>query len=124
MEIALPTADLIGRLQKRLLANFADIVVEWSGFVTDLTRWEDDHLLDNPSPELLADHKATLERFLAFGRFLSLGTEEPDFPDRELAEIVSSTLVVLQDKLRMWHGPRMSQAESDRILQACFPDEP
>ena len=36
---------------------------------------------DNPTPELLADHKATVERCLAFGRFLWLGMDKSDFPD-------------------------------------------
>ena len=123
MEIALPMPDLISRLQKRLLADAREVVEQWSGFVSALAKWEDDHLLDNPTPEVLADHKATVERCLAFGRFVSLGMERPDFPDPQLAEMVSATQSALQDSLRMWHSPRMSKAESDRILAVCFPDE-
>ena len=123
MEIALPVPDLISRLQKRLLAEAREVVEQWSGFVSALAKWEDDHLLDNPTPGVLADHKATVECCLAFGRFVSLGMERPDFPDLQLAEIVSATQSALQDSLRMWHSPRMSKAESDRILALCFPDE-
>jgi hypothetical protein len=122
MDIAIPMGDIIGRLQKRWLANFAETVEEWSASVSTLSRWEDDNLLDNPSPELLADHKATIERLLAFGGSLSPTTENRKFPDRRIAEMVAATQVVLQDKLRMWHGPRMSKTESDRLLGACFPD--
>jgi hypothetical protein len=124
MEIAIPMSDAVSRLQKRWLTSFADAAEEWSAYVSTLSRWEDDNLLDSPRPELLADHKATIERFLAFGRFLSLATENQSFPDRRIAEMVAATLVVLQDKLRMWHSPRMSKNESDRILTACFADEP
>jgi hypothetical protein len=122
MEIAIPMGDIIGRLQKRWLANVAETVEEWSAFVSTLSRWEDDNLLDNPTPELLADHKATVERLLALGSSFSLTTENRKFPDRRIGEMVAATQVVLQDKLRMWHSPRMSMVESDRVLAACFPD--
>ena len=36
MEIALPVPDAIGRLQKRLHAELANAVEEWSGFVSTL----------------------------------------------------------------------------------------
>ncbi|MGA2863869.1 MAG: hypothetical protein ABSF95_05225 [Verrucomicrobiota bacterium] len=122
MDIAIPMGDIIGRLQKRWLANLAETAEEWSAFVSTLSRWEDDNLLGNPTPELLADHKATIERLLAFGSSLLLATENHKFPDGRIAEMVAATQVVLQDKLRMWHGPRMSKTESDRLLAACFPD--
>jgi hypothetical protein len=121
MEIAIPMPDLIGRLQKRLLANTAELVEEWSSLVSTLSKWEDDYLLDNPTLEALAAHKQSVERCLFFGRLLACSTEKPDFPDRRIAEMVAATQVTLQDKLRMWHGSRMSKEESDRILTAWFP---
>ena len=123
MEIAIPAPDLVGNLEKRLLAEFARAAEEWSRCVPALTKWEDDHLLDHPTPELLDEHKATLKRLVAFGGFISLATEQPAFPDRSTAEMVAAVQVVLKDKLRMWHGPRMSREEADRILGACFPSE-
>ena len=123
MEIAIPMPNLIGRVQKRIFNTFAEGVEEWSALVTDLTRWEDDHLLDKPAPALLADHKATLERCIAFGRFLLLATKSPDFPDQQLFRMVAATQQTFLDKLRMWHGPRMDKSHSDRILAVCFPDE-
>lgn len=124
MEIAIPAPDLVGNLEKRLLAEFALAAEEWSRCVPALTKWEDEHLLDHPSPELLEQHTTTVQRLLAFGRFLSLATEQPVFPDRATAEMVASTLVALQDKLRMWHRPRMSREDADRVISACFRDEP
>ena len=81
------------RLQKRWLANLAETAEEWSASVSTLSRWEDDKLLDNQSPELLADHKATIERLPAFGGSLSLATESRKFPDRRIAEMVAATQV-------------------------------
>jgi hypothetical protein len=124
MEIAVPMDDVVGRLQKRWLTTFVEAVEEWSAYVSALSRWEDEHLLDARTPGALAEHKAALERLLAFGRFLSLTTGNGSFPEYRVAEMVTATQLVLQDKLRMWHGPRMSEAESNRILAACFPDEP
>ena|SRR5437867_4374741 len=114
----------VRKLEKRLLAEFATDSEEWSRYVSALCAWEDSHLLENPTPEDLAEHKTTVERMLRFGRFLSMLSEHPDFPDRDTAEMVAATLRTLEDKLRMWHGSsKMTEAESDRILSACFPDE-
>src|SRR5713226_8034525 len=116
MEIAIPARDLVGHVKKRLLADFALAAEEWSDCIATLTKWEDDHLLDNPTPELLETHKTTLQSLLAFGRFISLATEQPAFPDRSTAEMVAATQAALEDKMQMWHRPRMSREESDRIL--------
>src|SRR5258708_7952969 len=124
MEIAIPAPDVLGQLEKRLIAEFAQAVHEWSRYIPTLTKWEDDQLLDNPTEESLAAHKRMVERLLAFGRFISLVTEQPQFSDRQTAEIVAAAQAILQDKLLMWHRPRMSRAESDKILSTCFPDEP
>jgi hypothetical protein len=123
MEIAIPAPDLVGHLEKRLLGEFALTAEEWSRCVSTLTRWEDDNLLETPTDESLRVHKATVQRLLEFGRFLSLVTGQASFSDRPTAEMVAATQSALQDKLRMWHKPRMSKTESDRILAACFPDE-
>lgn len=124
MEITLSLPEVISRLQRRLHSELANAVEDWSRCVSTLAQWEDDHLLDNPTPELLADHQATVQRLLAFGRTLSLAAEDPDFTDHRTAESVAATLLVLEDKLRLWHGPRMDREESDRILAAVYPDEP
>ncbi len=52
-----------------------------------------------------------------------VSTEHPNFPDQELAELVRATQRCFEDKLAMWHGPRLSPGESERILAACFPNE-
>ncbi|MBI4657604.1 MAG: hypothetical protein HY735_01935 [Verrucomicrobia bacterium] len=123
MEIAIPAPTLVGNLEKRLLTEVALAAEEWSRCIPALTKWEDDHLLDNPTPDLLEAHKTTIERLMAFGRFISLIASQPIFPDRLTSEMVAATQVILKDKLQMWHGPRMSREEANRILSACFPNE-
>src|SRR5580658_2484905 len=120
MEIALPMPDTIGRLQKRICTEFALVVEEWSGCIQALTLWEDEHLLDGPSAENLAHHKQTIERLLKFGRFISLATDQEDFPDNTVRDMVDATQQSLRDKLAMWHGPQLSEEQSNRILAQVF----
>jgi hypothetical protein len=121
MEIAFAMPDTIGRLEKRLTAELADEAEQWSWCLNSLSRWEDEHLLGNPSPELLAEHKKTVERLLRFGRLISVATGHPDFPDRAVASMVQATKRTLEDNLRIYHGSGMSKEESDRILSKAFP---
>lgn len=122
--LPLPLApDFIARLETHLVRHLADVAEDWSECASQLTHWEDEHLLDNPTPQLLAQHKLTTERMLRFGQFLSVATAQLASPDKQLADMVAATQSMLRDKLRLWHGPRMSQEESDSLLRAVF-DEP
>jgi len=114
--------DFLGRVQDRWLHELAAAAHDWSGCVAALTRWEDEYLLDDPAPDLLERHRATLQRLIQFGKLLALSVEQPDFPDRQLAGIVAATQSVFHDKLAMWHGAKMSRIESEKILAACFPE--
>ncbi len=116
--------DVVGRRESSWLASLAEGVEEWSSCVSALRMWEDNHLLDAPTPRSLAEHKAAVERLLGLGRFLTLAAESQGSPDRRIADMVSATQAVLRDKLRMWQGLRMSSAESGRILATCFPNDP
>lgn len=123
MEFAVAMPDPIGRLEKRLTAELADEAEQWSWCLNGLSRWEDEHLLDNPTPQSLAEHKRMIERLLRFGRFLSVATEHPDFPDRAVASMVRATLQTLEDDLALHHGTGMSTEKSERILAKAFPNE-
>lgn len=112
--------DYIGRLEDRFIREFAHGVEDWSRCINMLTEWEDEHLLDHPAPETLAAHRQTIERLLRFGRLIALTTEAPDFPDKELAAIVSSTQCCLRDKLALWHGNTLTDAQRTEILRQCF----
>lgn len=124
MEIAIAAPEAIQRLERRLVAEVTIAAEDWSRFVSDLARWEDEHLLDKPTTETLTDHKATVERLMVLGRIFAQVTENAELPDRQTSEMIAATQAVLEDKLKLWHRPRMNPAESLRILAECFPDEP
>ena len=122
--VGIPTVpDFVGMLETRIVREMAGLADEWCRCVSALTPWEDDNLLDNPTADLLASHKTTIENLLRLGRFINRSTGQPDYPDRKTSEIVSAALELLEDKLRMWHAPRMSKEESDRIIAQCFSNE-
>jgi hypothetical protein len=118
--LSVPLPDYFGRVEAHFLREFSAAVEDWSRCVNVLTAWEDEHLLDVPTPELLAAHKQTIERLLRFGRFISLATQPSEFPDRKVADIVASTQSCLKDKLALWHGPKLSKERREQILKACF----
>ena len=111
--------DFLGHLESHFHRELAAVIHDWSRCVNLLAQWEDEHLLDAPTPESLARHKQTIERLLRFGRFLALATEQSDFPDKPLAEIVAATQSCLRDKLPLWHGT-MSEDRRAEILKTCF----
>ena len=123
MDSAISAPEVFGRLQERLLANFASAAEEWSRCINDLNRWEDQHLLsvDQPPAEKLAEHKRIVERLLFFGQFFAFATARPEFADADTAGMVFATQQVLRDKLQMFHNP-MPKETADRILQEVFPE--
>jgi hypothetical protein len=112
--------DYFEKLQARILQEFIEGVASWGQSVTALSRWEAEHLLDNPGADVLAAHRRTLDRLIQFGRFLALTTDHPDFPDTALKQNIAATLQTLSDKIPLWHGS-MPQEEADAILKTAFP---
>jgi hypothetical protein len=124
METTIPVPvmpDYFEKLQAHILQEFAEGVAAWGGSVTALARWEDEHLLESPTVEALKAHRRTVDRLIAFGRFLALTTGHPDFPDSALKENVAATLQTLRDKIPLWHG-QMPKDKADAILKAAFPE--
>ncbi len=124
MDIATPAEvlpDYFEKLEARILQEFTEGVAVWGQSVTALSRWEQEHLLDNPGADVLAAHRRTVERLIRFGCFLALTTTHPDFPDRALRENVAATLQMLRDKIPLWHGT-MPREEADAILKTAFPE--
>src|SRR5881296_1832054 len=113
--------DFIETLEKRILCELWDSVIVWSESVRALAQWEDEHLLDHPSADMLEKHRQIVERQLALGKFISLATEHPDFPDQEVREQVAATMSTLHDKIPLWHST-MKAEEADRILAEVFPE--
>jgi hypothetical protein len=97
-------------------------VEDWYDGCRQLTEWEDANLLDDPSPEKMAEHAVMLVELERIGQWFSLTTQSPDFPDAKTAELVRLTLQDLRDRRAMWHGKKMSKEEADKIIAACFPE--
>ena len=122
MNIAVPMPDAVGTFEKRLLADLASKIQEWSRCRQELTRWEEEHLLvDNPSPEQLAAHRRRVERLLFFGQLCAIVAAHPDFGDFKTAEMVAATQEVLRNKLLMFHHPMPAQ-QAEQLLKEVFPE--
>jgi len=115
-------ADLAGGLAKRLQRYFKAHVEDWYDVCRQLTAWEERHLIDQPTPERLAEHGRLLDKLEQTGKWLSVATQSPDFPDRPTAELVTMTLQDLKDRRSLWHGT-LSPERREEILHAVF-DEP
>ena len=122
-ELTVPVnaVDFIETLEKRILHELWDAVLVWSESVRALAQWEDEHLLDNPSAKVLEEHRRIIERQIALGKFISLATEHPDFPEKEARQQVAATMSILRDKIPHWHST-VSSEEADRILAEVFPE--
>ena len=121
LTVPVDAIDFIETLERRILHELWDSVLVWSESVRALARWEDEHLLDNPSAEVLENHRRIVERQMALGKFISLATEHPDFHEKETREQVAATMSILHDKIPLWHSS-MSAEEADRILAEVFPE--
>ena len=80
------------------------------------------HFVENPKPEDLLKHKATLERLIAFGELLHGAMSSPTFPDKGVAGGVAATLRMLKDDLAMWHGNDLIDAQAEELMRKCFPE--
>lgn len=114
-----------GALFKALVdrGRFAKAAQQWSQSVSHLSSWEADNILvDNPPPKNSAAHKEAVERLIHLGQLLAFIASYPDFDDIETAEMIHATQIVLRDKLRMWHGPKVTRQKADQILNEVFPE--
>ena len=113
--------DYFEKLQARIWQEFSEGIATWGQSVTELSRWEQEHLVDAPSPEVLASHRRAVERLVRFGQFIVAAAQHPEFPVPALREDVAATLQTLRDKIPLWHGTMpMDQAEA--LLKAAFPE--
>ncbi len=96
------------------------VIQEWSRCTRLLADWENQHLLDNPAPELMARHRQAVERLLHFGKFLLLAAEQSGVSSLRARDIVRATQSCLQDKLSLWHGRTLTDQARSGILKTCF----
>jgi hypothetical protein len=108
-------------LWERLFNEFPASAEEWSRSVNRLNRWEEEHLLGNPSPKDLAEHRKYVERLMFFGQLCAFVAAHPELGDVKTAQMVAATQEVLRNKLLMFHDP-MPTEEADAILKEVFPE--
>ncbi len=84
-----------------------------------LSGWEDEYLVDVPTPERVAEHRRLLDELEQAGRWLALATQSTEFPDRSTAELVNLTLQDLKDRRALWHGETHPNRREE-ILKAVF----
>jgi hypothetical protein len=113
------SADLAGGISRRALRLFKVQVEDWYDECRRLSDWEDQHLIDHPSPERLAEHARLLEELERVGTWMSLATGTADFPDHPAAELVAMILKDLKDARALWHGSMPGERRQE-ILRAIF----
>ena len=106
-------------MSRRAARHFKAQVEDWYDVCRHLSDWEDRRLIDQPTPENLAQHRHLLDELEQVGRWLSLATQSPDFPDRATAELVGLTLQDLKDRRALWHG-KLKPAQRKEIMHAVF----
>ena len=113
--------DFIERVEKRVLRELWDSVMVWSESVRALAGWEDEHLLEHPSAEILEKHRHMVEQHIALGKFITLAVEHPNFSNQATREQIAAAMSILRDKLPLWHSS-MSADEANKILVEVFPE--
>ena len=113
--------NFLHRAFKRLSDELSADAEDWSAAVQNLHRFQDEKLLDNPTPENLKAHRRASELLITFGSFIANATKDPAFPNRETHALVEATLQILRDDLALWHGNQNTPEKSAQILAACFP---
>jgi hypothetical protein len=117
----LASPNFLQRAFKRLSDELSADAEDWSAAVQGLRRFQDEKLLDNPTPENLKAHRRALEMLIAFGSFVANATKFPEFPNQETHAMVEATLQILRDDMVLWHGSQNTPEKSAQILAACFP---
>jgi len=116
--LAEPT-DLGSGLVTRLMRYFKAQVEDWYDVCRQLSAWEERHLVDQPTPERLAEHAHLLDELEHVGGWVSLATQSPDFPDKATAELVAMAVQDLKDRRALWHGT-MTPERREAVMCEVF----
>jgi len=114
--------NFIERAANRIVQELSADAEDWANMAGPLRMYPWTHFIENPNPEDLRKHKATLETMIAFGELLASATSSSAFPDREIAAMVAATQQMLKDDLAMWHGNQLTDAQAEELLQKVFPE--
>jgi hypothetical protein len=109
----------LGNFAARMLRNFHAAVNDWDEVCSALGAWEAEHLTKDSPEQSKEIHYRWVNELLSWGRMVAKSTQQPEFPDKALAERVAARVRHLEDKLALWHRA-MPPEEQDRILRAAF----
>lgn len=109
-------------LTDRVLRQFKVAAQDWFDICRKLSEWEDRRLVDDPSPEALAQHAKVLRNLEWLGRLMAMVTEDSEFQDRQFAQLIASTLQDLRDRRALWHGS-MTASQREQVLREIFSHE-
>ena len=113
--------NFIERAANRIVQELSADAEDWANMAGPLRMYPWTHFVENPNPEELRKHQATLETMIAFGELLASATSSSAFPDREIAAMVAATQQMLKDDLAMWHGNQLTDPQAEELLQKVFP---
>ena len=114
--------NFIERAANRIIQEVSADAEDWANMAGRVGLYPWKHFTENPRPEDLRKHKATLEMLINYGDLLLAATASPVFPDREIAAMVAATQQMLKDDLALWHGNQLTKAEAEQLLQEVFPE--
>src|SRR5947208_832494 len=101
--------------EARMLRNFKAAIEDWEEVCSALGSWEKQHLTkDDPGPAK-ERHQGWVSELLSWGRVVQQATQQPEFPDKNLAARVNARIRHLHDKLALWHD-EIEPAQQERIL--------
>lgn len=120
--LEMPGADIGRDATEPVLAKLAEAARTWSQAVTSLAVWQDDNLLDDPSPGACARNLSAIGHLLRLGRLLGRVVEDEQFGDEPTRRMVAATMQTLQDMERLWASPLMPATEANAILGRVFPN--
>jgi len=121
-DLLIAPPNFIERATNRIFQELIADAEVWAKIAGQVGWYPWTHFIENPKPEDLRRHKATLDRLIAFGELLNRTTSSPTFPDKAIADGVKATLRMLRDDLSMWHGNDLTDAQAEELMQKCFPE--
>src|SRR4051812_41176896 len=112
LESAERRGGLVSQLENRILRQYTLQVADWQETCRELSAWEDEHLLDSPRSEVLAEHALMIANLERVGSWL-LGPGQPNGADPALSGGIQATLQNLRDARTMWHGDVSPQRRAE-----------
>jgi hypothetical protein len=114
--------SFVERICNPIFKELIATVKDWGAMAGPMRLYPWKNFIGRPDASELRKHKATLETLIAFGELLSITTNSPAFPDKEINAYVTATLGMLKDDLAMWHSQILTDSEAEELMQKIFPE--